>query len=194
MKKENRLTIVKKLNNKHGVSILFAMMLFLVVAMVSVVIIASSYTSVKRTNSIKDTKQDVLTLESAALLLKNNINNVEVIITDNGNDYVNPSSNLFTSYIVPITRSYYENNSSMCNLNIFDISQLQGDYSATVKVVNSCEYENISGGEDDKVMFTLTLDDSNEKIYVTFDITLKESSTTSKTYIWSGFKASNKNG
>ena len=67
-------TIKKKLNSQSGVSILFALLLFLVATVVSLVIIVAATSSVKREASYKETIQKNIELDSAVLFLSNKIN------------------------------------------------------------------------------------------------------------------------
>lgn len=62
-----------KIKNQNGVSILFAMLLFLVVSLVSITVIASSYTSAKTINSTSKGIQENVSLDSAALFIKNEL-------------------------------------------------------------------------------------------------------------------------
>lgn len=62
-----------KLQNNHGVTILYSLLLFLVVAMVSTVIIASAHNSSKRVIESKETTQNNLTVESAILMIKDDL-------------------------------------------------------------------------------------------------------------------------
>ena len=66
-------TIKKKLNSQSGVSILFALLLFLVATVVSVVIIVAATSGVKREASYKETIQKNIELDSAVLFLSNKI-------------------------------------------------------------------------------------------------------------------------
>lgn len=69
-------TMKKKLQSNSGVSILFALLLFLVVSMVSVTILSAAYSSVKRTHAVKVDTQDILALDSTSLIMKKNMDNV----------------------------------------------------------------------------------------------------------------------
>lgn len=64
----------KKLNSQSGVSILFALLLFLVATVVSLVIIVAATSGVKREASYKETIQKNIELDSAVLFLSNKIN------------------------------------------------------------------------------------------------------------------------
>ena len=72
-------TINKKLNSQSGVTILFAMLLFLVATVVSLVIIVAATSSVNRESSFKESVQRNIELDSAVLMVKN--------FTDNKHEY-----------------------------------------------------------------------------------------------------------
>lgn len=84
-------TIKNKLNSQSGVSILFALLLFLVATVVSLVIIVAATSSIKRETSYKETIQKNIELDSAVLFLSNKINEYSddkiggyVFVDDNG--------------------------------------------------------------------------------------------------------------
>ena len=64
-------TINKKLNSQSGVTILFAMLLFLVATIVSLVIIVAATSSINRESSFKESVQRNIELDSAVLMVKN---------------------------------------------------------------------------------------------------------------------------
>lgn len=83
----------KKLNSQSGVSILFALLLFLVATVVSLVIIVAATSGVKREASYKETIQKNIELDSAVLFLSNKINEYSndgkggyVFVDDNDNN------------------------------------------------------------------------------------------------------------
>ena len=65
--------IKRKLNDDKGISILFAMVLLLVTAMVCTVIVSASVSSAKRTNSRIAAVQETTLMDSASLYIKNNV-------------------------------------------------------------------------------------------------------------------------
>lgn len=69
--------IKQKLNDQSGVSILFALIMMLVAAMVSLTIVSTSVSALKRTHSIRNSQQDSLSLDSATLLIKRQLNQGE---------------------------------------------------------------------------------------------------------------------
>ena len=73
--------IKKKLHSQSGASFLFALLAFLVAAMVSVTIVAAAVTTVKRVNSDREAQQAQLTLISAAQLVRDEMEETRYIIT-----------------------------------------------------------------------------------------------------------------
>ena len=65
--------IRKKLNNSSGMSILFALLIFLVAVMVCSVLVAAAYTSAKAVRNDYDEEQAFLTIESAEKLIEADI-------------------------------------------------------------------------------------------------------------------------
>lgn len=63
----------RKLGSKSGVSILFALLVFMVASMVSITIITAASTSVKRSSEHRKALQKELTLESAAMLIRRSV-------------------------------------------------------------------------------------------------------------------------
>ena len=70
-----------KVKNNHGVSILFALFLFLVATMVTVTIINASLTSVIRVNDSRDYQQASLDLSSAEGIIVDQINGAWITVT-----------------------------------------------------------------------------------------------------------------
>ena len=73
--------IKKKLHSQSGASFLFALLAFLVAAMVSVTIVAAAVTTVQRVNSDREAQQAQLTLISAAQLVRDEMEETRYIIT-----------------------------------------------------------------------------------------------------------------
>lgn len=90
-------TIKNKLQDSHGVSILFALLLMAVAAMVSITIISASLSAMKRSHAIKNTRQELLSLDSATLYIEKQLN------TDTGAFEVSFSQNADGTYSVTNT-------------------------------------------------------------------------------------------
>ena len=73
--------IKKKLHSQSGASFLFALLAFLVAAVVSVTIISAAVTTVRRVNSDREAQQAQLTLDSAAQLVRDEMEETKYIIT-----------------------------------------------------------------------------------------------------------------
>lgn len=71
----------KKIQSQSGASFLFALLAFLVAAMVSVTIVSAAVTTVKRVNSDRDAQQAQLTLISAARLVRDEMEKTRYVIT-----------------------------------------------------------------------------------------------------------------
>lgn len=173
--------LINKLNNK-GVSILFAMLLFLVVSLVSVTIVAASYTSVKRTNSVRETNQETITLDSAALMLKNEIDGQkytyistigsitgiewggEQIIKNNSAYFINEVTTISRIHITAENLKKIDSFTNKC----FDIKSSDSNLSnISVSYIYNLKFEKdyIS-----YIIFSLTNNNTKETIYERFDI------------------------
>ena len=71
----------KKIQSQSGASFLFALLAFLVAAMVSVTIVAAAVTTVKRVHGDRESQQAQLTLISAAQLVRNEMEKTKYIFT-----------------------------------------------------------------------------------------------------------------
>lgn len=169
--------IKNKISNNRGVSILFALMLFLVVSLVSIAIIVASSSSIKRTNSSKISEQYNLATESAALMIKDDLSNKEVTYTyskKNGYSLGNSSAKIFTNEQKSISSNILSNNFS-------DMS------SFTIETGN----ENI---KDVKVTPSIKLSDGSSNVYiVTFKLECVDGSSTSLSTIYEKFYVTNEN-
>lgn len=161
-----------KLLNNHGVSILFALLLFLVVSMVSVTIIAASTSSVKRTSSMKENTQTILTLDSAVLLLKSELNNLTYTVnvydgSTFSDELYNGKETCLKDIVSDISKKLISSsNSSNDNYKTFVI-KTNIDEIKDVDVLVSYEFN--SANSSNVVKFILTLD--NSAIYVDFNLT-----------------------
>ena len=92
--------IKHKLQDSHGVSILFALLLMAVSAMVSITIISAILSAVKRSHAIKNTRQELISLDSATLYIEKQLN------SDTGASEVSFSQNTDGTYSVTNTNQY----------------------------------------------------------------------------------------
>ena len=167
--------VKNKLKSENGVSILFALLLLIVVTMVSVTMVSASVTAVKRTHSKKYNEQNSILLDSAALLLKDNIPRTVNLIKNGNNAYVcsEVDCGIFTQEIKQISEEICNNpNSGQANGKL--MFQVSGSKLKTIlakyEIINNL---NTSDGNVGKVVFTLTVDgdtDGNRE-YVRFNLT-----------------------
>lgn len=185
--------IKNKVSNNRGVSILFSMLLFLVVSLVSITIIVASSSSIKRTNSSKNTMQYNLATESAALMIKDDL------------------SDKSCTYTYTATGGYRNNN---CDSSIFKTEQqvislnilngtLSYDSTFTIKASNlkdvkvSVESINKSSDINDSYLVTFKLEcldgtKSLSTIYEKFHVNKTSNGTSSYTVSWVYYMANSK--
>ncbi len=79
----------EKLHSRRGASLIYALLLFLVASMVSVLILNASTTAVQRLNDDREREQEYLLLSSAARLFKKALEKSSVTITTTEKEYFN---------------------------------------------------------------------------------------------------------
>ncbi len=192
--------IKRKLNSNNGVSILFALVLFLVATVVSLVIIVASTSSVKRESSFKESTQRNIELDSAALLLKNVYSNSTCSYTYNkkGNTYVlnncslgglDNTSNPYMDVLKEVSKKVIENTSSSYTSEdntAFTISDTIDTYSNTV----TCTYNLYVTSDTSNYVVSFKLDNGSV-MYCKFNIKIEE---TNNTVTWSYYQSSSKGG
>lgn len=154
-------TIKNKLNSQSGVSILFAMLLFLVATVVSLVIIVAATSSVKREVSFKESNQKNIELDSLALVLIDNIDKKSYTFISDGKDFVledNPTE-VFDKALSVISTSIMNNVVTQTYNLVFE-SELLSNI--------ACTYSFESSG-DNKYIVKFELDNGN-KLYVYFEV------------------------
>ena len=171
--------IKRKLNDRQGVSILFALVLLLVTIMVCTVIISASYTAAKRTNTRTDVIQETSFMDSAALQIKNQIldackNDISLSYNEESKKYyfarsINVGSD-FSDEIKDLTLAYMNNDTDyLFNEKTKNSFDLITNYNSKVNTINvQYGYKDIDG-DDDLIVFKLTCNES--KMYVIFNIT-----------------------
>lgn len=182
----------KKIQSNSGVSILFALLLFLVVSMVSVTILSAAYSSVKRTHAVKMDTQNILALDSASLLMKNNMDKVTYTVPkqrDGTLIYTNAklsvSDNPFETELISISTEILNNNITSSEKDAFSVEATNLDtvvtkYSIQVTEMNKTYI----------VIFALETEDES-KTYVKFNVEKKER-TSENEVTWSFFEVSGK--
>lgn len=83
---------VEKLHSRRGASLIYALLLFLVASMVSVLVLSASVTAVKRLNDDRKQEQEYLLLSSAARLIKKHMESSMVTITTTTCEYIDGRS------------------------------------------------------------------------------------------------------
>lgn len=154
-------TIKNKLNSQSGVSILFAMLLFLVATVVSLVIIVAATSSVKREVSFKESNQKNIELDSLALVLIDNIDKKSYTFIPNGSDFVlNDSPTETFDKALSVISTGIMNNVITQTYNLVFESELLSN----IKCTYSFEF---SG--DNKYIVIFEFDNGN-KLYVYFEV------------------------
>lgn len=184
-------TMKKKLQSNSGVSILFALLLFLVVSMVSVTILSAAYSSVKRTHAVKVDTQDILALDSASLIMKKNMDNVTYTVPKQKDETLNYTraklsvkDNPFETELTNISTEILNNNISANEKDAFDVE-------ATNLNTVSTKYS-IQVTEVNTYIVIFALETTNEsKTYVKFNVEKTENTSECKVS-WSFFEISGK--
>ena len=169
--------VKNKLKSENGVSILFALLLLIVVAMVSVTMVSASITAVKRTHSRKNNEQNSILLDSAALLLKDNIpRTVTLTYSNDTNAYVCSEADygIFAEEIKKISEAICNDdpNNSMKTTGELTF-QVDGSKLKDIHAKYSIDTSSASGETVGTVIFHLTVaDDPDEnREYVKFNLT-----------------------
>ena len=187
-------TMKKKLQSNSGVSILFALLLFLVVSMVSVTILSAAYSSVKRTHAVKLDTQNILALDSASLLMKKNMDNVTYTVPKQKdgtlvytNAKLNVTDNPFETELISISTEILNNNISINEKDAFSVEATNLN---TVSVKYSIQVTEM--GKTYIVIFALETTDES-KTYVKFNVEKTDNDNTSESKVsWSFFEISGK--
>ena len=188
--------INRKLNSNNGVSILFALVLFLVATIVSLVIIVASTSSVKRESSFKETTQRNIELDSAAFLLKNvysssscsytynNKNNVYKlnICTLAGDNNVNSP---YLDVLKEVSTKVIENNTnSFIDNTAFSITNTIDSYTNTV----NCSYSIYTNSDTSTYVVAFKLDNGSV-MYCKFNLKVENNEV-----YWTYYQSSCKGG
>ena len=169
--------IKRKLNDDKGISILFALLLLLVTAMVCTVIVSASLSSAKRTNSRIAATQETTLMDSAALYIKKEIldatSDIRLTYNDKSGVYSISSSisSDFSNEIKELTLAYMNNDTNYLfsegTSNSFEIIT---EYDGNKNVINvQYGYKDV-GSNTASAIFKLSNDDES-KMYIVFSIT-----------------------
>ena len=162
-----------KLNNQKGITILFALLGFMVAAVISAVIITAALSAARRVENDRQITQNQLTLESAAQLIRDQMtgNGTEskkttVSKTGSGGSTVYASSGVFASEMqtaveyVDASGRNYESGESALTVSCNALDTVEVSY-----VMQSAEASYSIG--DYYLIFTFTLEDSSDELYLT---------------------------
>ena len=169
--------IKRKLNDDKGISILFALLLLLVTAMVCTVIVSASLSSAKRTNSRIAATQETTLMDSAALYIKKEIldatSDIRLTYNDKSGVYSISSSisSDFSNEIEELTLAYMNNDTNYLfsegTSNSFEIIT---EYDGNKNVINvQYGYKDV-GSNTASAIFKLS-NDEESKMYIVFSIT-----------------------
>ena len=188
--------IKRKLNSNNGVSILFALVLFLVATIVSLVIIVAATTSVKRESSFKESVQRNIELDSASLLLKEiySKSSCSYIYNKKGKTYtlkscslggLDDTNNPYIEVLKEISTNVIENNTnSFSERDAFSISENIESYTNIVDCIYS-----IYASNDDSVYVVSFKLDNGSVMYCKFNLKVENNQVE-----WTYYQSSSKGG
>ena len=189
--------IKRKLNSNNGVSILFALVLFLVATIVSLVIIVTATSSLKRESSFKESVQRNIELDSASLLLKEIYANSSCSYTYDkiGKNYtlkscslggLDDKNNPYIDVLEEISTNVIENNTnSFSERDAFSISDEIESYTNIV----DCKYSIYASNDDSVYVVSFKLDNGSI-MYCKFNLKIEDDNS----LIWSYYQSSLKGG
>lgn len=165
--------IREKLKSQSGVSFLLALLAFLVAAMVSVTIVAAAVTTVKRVNSDRESQQAQLTLISAAQFVRDEMKKTKYVVTtvtsspsQAGDGVTKDPDGIFGAEMQDAVEAV----NRLSNLG--DPYKLDDAFKIEVsgfkmEPVNVSFVMKAGEGEHYRVVFTLSIEDSSEKLFLT---------------------------
>ena len=164
----NRIQI--KLNSNRGVSILFAMVLFLFVSIMGATIISAAHTSAIRVHNNASAIQSNLTLQSASKIVKEELLNSNVqVIEDDENVQMIVSENAFSKEL----RTLMEQLQSIPNQNASTTFTIHSNQLDDIQGMIVCKHgEQNDSAQDYQLVVTLQTN-SNEMMYITFQCNQK---------------------
>lgn len=185
--------IKHKLQDSHGVSILFALLLMAVATMVSITIISASLSAVKRSHAIKNTRQELISLDSATLYIEKQLNSdsgaseVSFQNTDGTYSVTNTSQygGAFKKEVNALTTAFLTGNREK-EIGTFSLETKDTSNNALYDSV-SVSYKVVSQDNEQRaiVVFTLRINDSKQ--YLKYNVNKNTSSVS-----WTFFEASGK--
>lgn len=185
--------IKHKLQDSHGVSILFALLLMAVAAMVSITIISASLSAVKRSHAIKNTRQELISLDSATLYIEKQLNSdtgaSEVSFQNTDDTYfvtnINQYGGAFIKEVNALTTAFLTRNWGK-EIGTFSL-KTEDTSNNTLYDSVSVSYKVVSQDNEQRaiVVFTLRINDSKQ--YLKYNVNKNTSSVS-----WTFFEASGK--
>lgn len=167
-----------KLKSTSGVSVLVAMVLFLVAAMVSAVVISAAYTAFKSVFHDIENEQDYLAVSSAARLIGESLADTECTITEKETRVAGESTDLETTYVCTGTlgaymTSFMDNQLSSQHELTVSLDSLSGDAKKALSPT-PCKFKfritpvNIEKPENNYMITGYVMSDSFEqKVWIT---------------------------
>ena len=169
--------IENKLNNSHGVSILFGLLLFMVASMVSIVIISASSTSAKRSYYTSSSVQESQAVESLALFMKKEINNKTISYSYEKNKDGSYTLNTTTGSDSSFNNQIQKITTYIVNDDLNNAKNVNFKVSASNLADVNVSVFNISK-ENDSFFICFLLSSVNKNMYVAFDVSLDSSEST----------------
>ena len=166
--------IRKKLHSQRGVSFLFALLAFMVAAVVSVVIVSAALTNVKRVYSDRAAQQNHLTLTSAAQLVREEMKGTTCTITKETSGETTTVSYEATGTFAEEMKTavaYVDNNTGEYKSPTFTMTTHGLDMkTVNVSYIMKVNQEGTEAAQEQyDVVFTFTIDGSKETLFLWMD-------------------------
>lgn len=177
--------IKEKIHSQSGVSFLFGLLAFLVAAMVSVTIVTAASTTMKRVHNDRKEQQELLTLNSAAQFVRDEMLKTKYITTvETKKDSYGNDSSVTTTYtsegtFAPEMKAAVERvntGSSYVSVPSAITLDVDGMEMQTVKASFTMSAE---GTEKYRVIFTIYIEESGNTLFLTMSGSTSEKTDTS---------------
>lgn len=169
-----------KLNSNSGVSLLFSMVVFLVVCMVSVTILTAAVTSMKRAHQNRKDVQSSLTLESAVRLVCDELDGSKYVVTtiykkQNENVYMEPSTYEEPSHsmreVIAAAVNASRNHTASSGMFTISTNNIKiSDVNVGYELKQRDTEENNGSQKIYEMIFTFQVEETREMAYLTFDV------------------------
>ncbi|MGN0169637.1 MAG: hypothetical protein ACI39H_02620 [Lachnospiraceae bacterium] len=172
--------IKQKIHSQSGASFLFALLAFLVAAMVSITIVSAAVTSVRRVNSDREEQQEHLTLTSAAQLVRNGMESTEYIIEEITEEIISQGTGTTTDTTIQksaIGMFATEMKTAVEHVDTYQSQYVSGADSGFELEITGAEMENVDvsfvmeaeAENKYKVIFTFVIKNSGETLFLTMN-------------------------